>query len=130
MARVQESSGPPSRSPDCNCDYCTGQPGPMFKHLTPLEVVDVHRTGSRKYGATQKQFQEFVRAADAGLRVEMLGQNYVAMSRNMYEELKRAANPINVTIEELTLRGEEPTLSDDAWAEMNRILDADREVKS
>ncbi|MET4003874.1 hypothetical protein ABIB48_002612 [Arthrobacter sp. UYCu511] len=45
-------------------------------------------TGSRKHGATQKQFQEFIRAADAGLRVEMHGQNYVAMSRNMYDELK------------------------------------------
>lgn len=103
---------------------------PVAPNNPNLGPIDVFRSGSRKHGATQKQFQDFVRAADAGLRVEMHGQNYVAMSRNMYEELRRASNPINVTIEELTFRGEEPTISDDAWAEMNFILDADREAKA
>lgn len=89
MARAQESEKPLLR-PDCPCDFCTGRPGPMFpmfKHLTPVTVEAAERTGSRKNGATQRQFQEFVQAADAGLRVEMHGRNYVALSRNIYEEL-------------------------------------------
>lgn len=99
MSRTQGSKENKHR-PVCPCGYCTGKPGPMFKHLAPIEAVQVHRTGSRKHGATQKQFQEFVRAADAGLRVEMHGQNYVAMSRNMYEELIARGHPVTVTMSE------------------------------
>ncbi|MFJ6416496.1 hypothetical protein [Paeniglutamicibacter sp. NPDC091659] len=60
------------------------------------------RSGSRKHGATLKQFQEFVRAADTGLRVEMHGQNYVAVSRNIYDDLVARAKPVTVTTDEIT----------------------------
>lgn len=61
---------------------------------------DIITSGSRRYGATMKQFSDFVRAADAGLRVEMHGQNYVAMSRNLYEELIAKAKPVTFSIDE------------------------------
>lgn len=82
------------------------------------------RSSSRKPGVTQKQFQEFIRAADAGLRVEMHGQNYVAMSRNMYDELKRAANPIKVTVDESEV------LRKDVMNEIHRMWAGTDEAKS
>lgn len=48
---------------------------------------DVLRLGSRKHGATLKQFQRFIQAVDNGQRAQLHGQNYVAMSRDQYEEL-------------------------------------------
>ncbi|NHW45940.1 hypothetical protein HAV21_03385 [Paenarthrobacter sp. MSM-2-10-13] len=82
------------------------------------------RSRTRALGKTAQQFQEFVTAANAGLRVEMHGQNYVAMSRNMYDELIKRADPITVTVDE------SQSLSDDVRDEIDRILAVNRKAKS
>lgn len=111
MTQHQTDEPTPRRYPKTDCEF------PDEGNLSDKII----RTGSRRHGATQNQFKEFVRAADAGLRVEMHGQNYVAMSRNIYDELIAREKHIEVTSSDVV---------DLAKEQIERILSTDREARS
>lgn len=81
---------------------------------------DIFTTGSRKYGATMRQFQAFVAAANSGMSVKLDGENYVALSRGLYEKLTANSSSVKPAI---STGG--PT-SDDVRREIDAILNEDR----
>jgi len=53
----------------------------------------------RAYGKTLRQFQEFQKAIEEGKTAEWHGKDYVVLSRNQYEKLKKNQEVIVITEE-------------------------------